>query len=67
MGKVRRKFQTGKDIKPLIRDEFGFSKSQYDVPKGVEEDKKVKPKDIFEGYKSDKPKKKKTTYKKKKK
>jgi hypothetical protein len=58
MGKVRRKAQKTKQVKPVRPDEFGFSIQQYDVTKGVEDDKKVKPKDIFEGYKSDKGKKK---------
>jgi len=50
MGKVRRKAQRGKDVKPVMPDEFGFAKQQYDVVKGVKDDKKIKPKDVFEGY-----------------
>ena len=62
MGKVRKKYQRGKEMKACLPDEFGFSKQQYDVVKGVKDDKKVKPKDVFEGYsdkKTSKPPKKK--------
>jgi len=51
--------QRNKQIKPVVM-EYGDPdpKLQYNVPKGVEDDKKVRPKDVFEGYKD--PNKKKT-------
>jgi hypothetical protein len=76
MGRVRKKAQKGKDVKPVMPDEFGFCIPQYDVVQGVKDDKKVKPKDVFEGYTEKKKGKqgkkninnnKKYTYKKKKK
>ena len=43
--------QQNKKVKPVIMD-YGDPdpKLQYNVPKGVEDDKKIKPKDVFEGY-----------------
>ena len=54
MGKVNRKYKQAKPVKPLKRDENGFTQLQFNVPKGVEDDKKVKPKQVFEGFKDKK-------------
>ena len=44
--------QKNKMMKPVLY-QYGTvdPKLQYNIPKGVEDDKKVKPKDVFEGYK----------------
>ena len=49
--------QRNKQVKPVVM-EYGDPdpKLQYKVPKGVEDDKKVRPKDVFEGYKDPKKK-----------
>jgi len=59
--------QRNKHVKPVVM-EYGDPdpKLQYKVPKGVEDDKKVKPKDVFEGFKEKKGKKKKVKRRRKK-
>ena len=49
-GKMRNKL-----IKP-VQLNYGDvdPKLQFNIPKGVEDDKKVKPKDVFEGFKESK-------------
>lgn len=52
--------QKNKIVKPVVMNYGDVDpKLQFNIPKGVEEDKKVKPKDVFEGYKDplSKPKK----------
>ena len=47
--------QRNKLVKP-VQMNYGDvdPKLQYNVPKGVEDDKKVKPKEVFEGWKDKK-------------
>jgi hypothetical protein len=53
---------SGKKSKPKVVKPVNMTQSQpdtrlqYDIPKGVEEDKKVKPKDVFVDYKLKKKK-----------
>ena len=47
--------KSGKQKKKIVKSfhlEYGDPdpKSQFNIPKGVEDDKKIKPKDVFEGY-----------------
>tara|TARA_R110000824_G_scaffold9011_4_gene40754 strand:+ start:2780 stop:2995 length:216 start_codon:yes stop_codon:yes gene_type:complete len=55
-----------KIVKPSMPDEMGYAKLQYNVPKGVEDDKRIKPSQVFVGF-VDKNKKKVTKQNKKKK
>ncbi len=54
MGKVNKSYKKTKQVKPVKLDDNGFGSLQFDVPKGVEDDKKIKPKMVFEGYKDKK-------------
>jgi len=54
MGKVNRRYKRAKVVKPVALDSHGFASLQYNVPKGVKDDKKIKPKDVFEGFKEKK-------------
>jgi hypothetical protein len=47
-----------KKVKPVKVNEMGYSDLQYNIPKGVEDDKKVKPSQVFVGFKDKKAKKK---------
>jgi len=40
-----------KKVKPVKLNEFGHADLQYNIPKGVEDDKKVKPSQVFVGFK----------------
>ena len=40
-------------------DDNVLTKSQYNIPKGVADDKKIKPEQVFDGYTKDKKSKKK--------
>ena len=44
--------QKNKSVKPITLN-YGDPdpKLQYNIPKGVDDDKKIKPKDVFEGFK----------------
>mgnify|MGYP003644867861 FL=1 len=52
MGKRVRKYKKGKDVKPVTLDEGGYAPCQYDVIKSIKDDKKIRPQDVFEGFKS---------------
>ena len=47
--------QKNKIVKPVVMNYGDVDpKLQYNIPKGVEDDKKVRPKDVFEGFKESK-------------
>ena len=56
-GFKRTAIKKGKKMKPVIEDasqpRSADDESQFKVRKDIEDDKKVKPKDVFEGYKDD--------------
>ena len=60
----RSEIRRGQMLKPAEEDasipRSAEDTQQFNVPKDVEEDKKVKPKDVFEGYKETKKTKKPT-------
>jgi hypothetical protein len=39
-----------KKVKPSVPDEMGYAKIQYNIPKGVEDDKRIKPSQVFVGF-----------------
>ena len=53
-----------KSVKSCKINEMGYAPLQYQVPKGVEDDKRIKPAQVFVGYKDNK--KSKSKYKSKK-
>ena len=56
-----------KSVKSCKINEMGYAPLQYQVPKGVEDDKRIKPAQVFVGYKDNKVNKKsKSKYKSKK-
>jgi hypothetical protein len=62
IGKVAKQ----KKVKPVTLNEFGHATLQYNIPKGVEDDKRVKPSQVFEGFKEKNKQKKKYHNKNKK-
>jgi hypothetical protein len=52
--KGKKKTHKSKMIKPLLKQpegEFNLQPIQHNLPKGYEESKKVKPQEVFVGYK----------------
>jgi hypothetical protein len=48
-----------KKVKPVKLNEFGHADLQYRIPEGVAADKRIKPSQVFVGFKDDKKLKKK--------
>jgi hypothetical protein len=55
-----------KKVKPVKTNEMGYCDLQYSVPKGVEDDKRIKPSQVFVGFKDNKQNNKKSHNKNKK-
>ena len=47
-----------KSVKPVKVNEMGYGDLQYNIPKGVADDKRIKPSQVFVGFKDKKAKKK---------
>ena len=54
VGNRNKKTAKQKSVKQVKTNEMGYCDLQYNVPKGVEDDKRIKPSQVFVGFKDKK-------------